>query len=200
MKTKKQAVLLLALLAIVFTTLGFLYVLEVSAQDVSPQASIRLPQRIQYTSKFVCGLGRDVFSNPRESDVLLGFYATVVNIYNPNPVTVTIHKRVVLAYPEGTNPITPTKRFTDTIKSNHAMSVNCKEMVTLLENSGTPVTAEFIEGYLVVDALPTVGTTVILRQLDVDTVHTAGSSTQYLSSIETIHEDGRTVPAGLWPY
>ncbi len=200
MKTKKQAVLLLALLAIVFTTLGFLYVLQVSAQDVSPQASIRLPQRVEYASKFLCGFSSPLVSNPSEPDVVNGYYATVVNIFNPNPVTVTTHKRVVLAYPEGTNPIAPTKRFTDTIKSNHAMSVNCTEIVKLLADSGMPVAAQFIEGYLVVDALPTVGTTVILRQLDVDTVHTTSSANPMVSSIETIHETGRTVPAGLWPY
>ena len=108
-------------------------------------APITLPARWSYAAKFVCGLSPiptipgSVF--PKEPPVKRGNYATVVNIHNTAATDVTILKKVALAAPEkypNTQLIPPTKRFTDKLPSDHAMSVDCDEIVNLLVQNGTP--------------------------------------------------------------
>src|SRR5689334_6242505 len=120
-------------------------------QSAAP-APIQLPQRWSYAAKFVCGLSPTATTAvPREPIVKRGNYATVVNIHNPGATDVTILKKVALAAPEtypDTRLIPPTKRYRDRLPSDHAMSVDCTEIVNLLIQNGTPPTGTFIEGFL----------------------------------------------------
>src|SRR5215471_12969083 len=148
-----------------------------SARAQAPLATpLQLPARWSYAAKFVCGLSSQTTSSPpKEPIVKKGNYATVINIHNPNSTTVGILKKVALAGPErfpSVQLITPTMRFRDTLPSDHAMSVDCTEIVNLLTQNGTPPATSFVEGFLVIDALgsPTAG--VPLPELDVVTVST----------------------------
>ncbi len=207
MKKRMRILMLLALPAILFSLLGFMYVTTATADPASPD-SYQLPQRWEYTAKFLCGSATEVPQGPAQPDVVSGTYATVVNIHNPNAATVTILKKVVVAYPETfpvSTAITPTKRFRDRIQSDFAMSVNCQEIVNLLSLNKTPPTSPFIEGYLVVDALPVAGTAPSLPQLDVDAVYSAAPSTAAggpagVSTTQVDHISGRVLPAGMWPF
>src|SRR5262249_13165095 len=148
-----------------------------SARAQAPLAPpLQLPARWSYAAKFVCGLSpQTTLSAPKEPIVKPGNYATVINIHNPNATPVGILKKVALAAPErfpGTQLITPTMRFRDNLPSDHAMSVDCTEIVNLLTQNGTPPASTFIEGFLVIDAIGLASAGVNLPELDVVTVST----------------------------
>ena len=51
----------------------------------------------QYAAKFVCGVQED----PKLMILARGFYATTINVHNPNPQTVQFRKRLALSIPPG---------------------------------------------------------------------------------------------------
>jgi len=176
------------------------------AQAPAP-APITLPARWSYAAKFVCGLSPFVTnpnSVPKEPAVKKGNYATVVNIHNTTGTDVTILKKVALAAPEtypDTHLIPPTKRFKDRLPSDHAMSVDCTEIVNLLVQNGTPPTGPFIEGFLVVDALGLASTANVLPELDVVAVTTTAiDTTAPVNAIQITPVEGKKLPAGTWAY
>jgi hypothetical protein len=187
---------------------GLINVRPVRAQ-VSDQP-ISLPARYSYAAKFVCGLEPASTQNPpSENPVKMGNYATVINLHNPSARTVGIYKKVALSAPENypnTRVIDPTKRFQDSLLSDHAMSIDCAEIVNLLTLNGTPPTTPFIEGWVVIDSyFPATTTAATAAPLDVFEVTTtsagsaAGAPSPVTSHAVTV-VPGRTLVAGTWPF
>lgn len=177
-------------------------------QTSEPDASITLPARWSYAAKFVCGAqSSPTTSPPSEPPVKAGNYATIINIHNPWATSVTLQKKVALAAPEtypNTHLVDPTKRFQDLLTSDHVMSVDCKEIVNLLTINGTPPTAAFIEGFLVVDSYFPPPATATAAALDVVAITTtsnilAGAVAQ-VTSHDVINVPARSLPAGTWPF
>ena len=179
----------------------------VNAQVAAP-APMTLPARWSYAAKFVCGFSPiptilgGVF--PKEPPVKKGNYATVVNIHNTAATDVKILKKVALAAPEkypNTQLIPPTKRFSDKLPSDHAMSVDCDEIVNLLVQNGTPPAGTFIEGFLVIDAIGLASTANVLPELDVVAVTTtAADPAAAVNAIQITPVDGKKLPAGTWAF
>jgi hypothetical protein len=178
-------------------------------QGTSEQgASISLPARWEYSAKFVCGTQTlPTNTPPAEPPVKTGNYATIINIHNPWATSVTLMKKVALAAPEtfpNTRLIDPTKRFQDTLTSDHVMSVDCKEIVNLLTINGTPPASTFIEGFLVVDSFFPPPATSTAAALDVVTITTTSDAVAGTVSQVTSHDvvvvPGRSLPAGTWPF
>jgi hypothetical protein len=207
MKQQLQFVLVGALAIISLAVVGLTYVHSVKAQ--TPAASITLPARYSYAAKFVCGLEpATTHTLPAEPPVKPGNYATVINLHNPWATSVTIQKKVALAAPEtypNTRLIDPTRRFQDTLTSDHAMSIDCAEIVNLLALNGTPTAAPFIEGWVVVDSYFPTGTATA-APLDVFEITTtsAGPTPTGAPTPVNSHEvtvvPGRSLPAGTWPF
>jgi hypothetical protein len=186
-----------------------------SLVDVCPvkaqaaEAAITLPARFSYAAKFVCGLQTKTTSNPpAEPPVKMGNYATVVNLHNPWATTVQLLKKVALAAPEtfpNTPIINPTRRFPDNLPSDHAMSIDCTEIVHLLTLNGTPPTTTFIEGWVVIDSFFPTTSAPGAAALDVFEVTTtsegsAAGATSPVNSHEVTVVPGRSLPAGTWPF
>jgi hypothetical protein len=189
--------------------LGLSYVHNVKAQ--TPEASITLPARFSYAAKFVCGFEPPTTATtpPAEPPVKTGNYATVINLHNPWATTVTILKKVAIAAPErfpNTRLIDPTKRFQDTLTSDHGMSIDCTEIVNLLTLNGTAPTTSFIEGWVVIDSFFPTTPTPTAAQLDVIEVTTtsngpsAAGAPSPVNSHEVTVVPGRSLPAGTWPF
>lgn len=195
---RRTRILIVLGLAVILLTSGLLYAREVIADS---QASINLPARWSYAAKFVCGYQQQAATPPNELAVKPGNYATSINLHNPGQRTVNLWKKVVVSYPErwpNSTRITPTKRFTDTLYSDHAMYVDCTEIVNLLTLNGTTPSSTFLEGFVVIDAA--IGTAAP-AELDVFGVYTtASSSGSTVNSIEIVPVIGRRLPAGTWPY
>jgi hypothetical protein len=186
-------------------TAGVIPAQAAQAESAAPP-SITLTARIEYSAKFVCGLQPPGTPNqpPSEPPVKPGNYASVINIHNPWSSTVSILKKVAVASPEtypNTKLITPTKRFSDRLLSDHAMSVDCTEIVNLLKLNGTPAMGTFVEGFLVIDSFFPAGSAGGDAALDVVAVTTTA---QDLNSPVNSHEvtivPGRSLPAGTWPF
>lgn len=201
MNKQRQILLRGALVVIVLVALSLAHVHNAKAQT-------RLPARFSYAAKFVCGLqAATTGSPPAESPVQSGNYATVINLHNPSAMTVHILKKVVLASPETsphTEPITPTKRFQDTIQSDHGMSIDCTEIVNLLKQNGTAPTASFIEGWLVVDSFSPRSSGAgppVAAPLDVTEITTtASAASSPINSHAVTIVPGRQLQAGTWPF
>ena len=107
-------------------------------------------------------------------------------------------------YPQ-TTLIDPTKRFADKLTSDHTMSVDCREIVNLLTQNGTPPVGSFIEGFLVVDAYLSATGANTAAVLDVTAVtttsntSTAGTPAQ-VTSHRVVTVPGRSLRAGAWPF
>lgn len=191
-----RAIRCLALTQSVFA--GMIFVNCAVAQPIT------LPARVSYAAKFVCGFSQaTTTAPPSEPAVKRGNYATVINIHNPWATDVSIMKKVALAAPErypNTVLVPPTKRFQDRLISDHAMAVDCQEIVNLLTINGTPPAGTFIEGYVVIDSFFPTGATGS-ADLDVVTVtSTAPSPTTTVNSHEITPVVGRKLPAGVWPF
>ena len=206
---KKQLQILLggAFAIITLVAAGLIYIHNVKAQSAA--TPITLPARFSYAAKFVCGFeAPTTHTPPAEPPVKTGNYATVINLHNPWATTVTILKKVALAAPEtfpNTRLIDPTKRFPDSLTSDHGMSIDCTEIVNLLTLNGTPPAAPFIEGWVVVDSFFPTGTATAaaLDVIEVTTTANGPSSTTAANPVNS-HEvtvvPGRSLPAGTWPF
>jgi hypothetical protein len=177
-----------------------------NAQVAAP-APMTLPARWSYAAKFVCGYSpvpTILGSVPKEPPVKKGNYATVVNIHNTAATDISILKKVALAAPEkypNTQLIPPTKRFSDKLPSDHAMSVDCTEIVNLLVQNGTPPAGTFIEGFLVIDALGLASTGNVLPELDVVAVTTTAVDTAAaVNAIQITPVEGKKLAAGIWAF
>jgi len=179
------------------------------AQGTSqPDASITLPARWEYAAKFACGVqSTPTTSPPVEPPVKVGNYATIVNIHNPWATSVILQKKVALAAPEtypNTRLVDPTKRFQDSLTSDHVMSVDCQEIVNLLTLNGTPPTSTFIEGFLVVDSYfppPANSTAAALDVVAITTTSDAiAGAVPQVTSHDVVNVPGRSLPAGTWPF
>ena len=207
---RRNQILIAAGLVLVLIAAGILYVNAVSAQE-GVQA-YDLPARFSYAAKFVCGYQATptVGNPPSEPPVKKGNYATVINIHNPYNQKVELLKKVVVpAFERHTKDTTitpnkpPTQRFKDGLRPDFALSVDCAEIVNLLNLNQTPPVGGFIEGYVVIDSYfpATAGSAAAPANVDVQAVYTvAGNTDTGASGIEVNDVKGRRLPAGVWPY
>jgi hypothetical protein len=194
--------------SLLFTGLAVTAILTVPRAQAQLPPPYKLTPRFSYAAKFVCGLSpaSTNLKPPQEPEVKPGNYATIINIHNPWPTDVALLKKVVLAAPErfpNTQIAQPSKRFPDRLPSDHALSVDCSEIVNLLTLSPVPIPGPFIEGFVVIDsffAAPPAGTD---PSADVDVVAvttTAASATGTVNSHDVTTVPGRKLPAGTWPF
>ena len=94
-----------------------------------------------------------------------GFYATTINIHNPNNKEVRFYKKLALTYPpreQKAGKIMPIG--IDSLKYDEALKVDCEEVKKNLFEGNFPT--PYIEGYVVIQSP---------RSLDVDGVYTSAS-------------------------
>jgi hypothetical protein len=157
--------------AIVLAACMLLPAVGVAAGDEDEGAGKEFPYR--YGAQFTCGMAKQHSGG----QLTFGKYATQINMQNWHGKGVKLRKKVALTYPprmenqgKASEWIGPEK-----IKPNHAMSVDCEEIVgsgkfdseffdelPILGNGDEPT---FYTGYLIIQSN---------RSLNVTTVHTAG--------------------------
>lgn len=115
----------------------------------------------EYTAKFVCGVQND----PKEMRLARGFYATTINIHNPNRQETTFFKKLALTYPppeQRAGRIVPIGL--DSLKDDEALKVDCVDIEKNLFRGAFPT--PYIEGYIVIQSP---------RSLDVAGVYTSAA-------------------------
>ena len=122
--------------------------------------------KYQYAAKLVCGPQK----NSMDMRLARGFYATTVNLHNPNPEPVLLSKQVALAYPpEEQDQGELLHLGSDLLDPERALKTDCEDIRKRLFPVGFP--AAYIEGWVRIESN---------EQLDVSGVYTTA----------TIGEDG----------
>jgi hypothetical protein len=138
---------------------------------------------VEYSAKFLCGLVEGA-APLTSAPVRPGIYDTSINIHNPqffpasNLSNLTFVKKVVLSLPEGEKMIQPSAFRHDTLPADFAERVDCKLIREMLGPAGT---AQFVEGYVVIIALPSRAGGP--NELDVTGVYTVTASPKDQQSI-----------------
>lgn len=103
--------------------------------------------RFNYAAKIICGLQND----PNDMRLARGFYATAINIHNPNNFDVKFFKKLALTYPpkeQKPGEIMPIAF--DTLKPDEALKVDCMDIQRELFPNGFPT--HYIKGFVVIQS------------------------------------------------
>lgn len=121
----------------------------------------KAPVVFEYAAKIICGLQQD----PQNMRLARGFYATAVNIHNPNDQTIQFFKKLALTFPpEEQRPGQVIPIAEDELGSDEALEVDCMDIQQELFPNGFP--APYIKGFVVIQSP---------QSLDVVAVHTTAS-------------------------
>jgi len=115
----------------------------------------------EYAAKFICGVQHKTTS----MRLARGFYATIVNIHNPNADVARLRDKIALAFPPaniGPGQILPIGE--QSLKYDEAMSIDCDYVKRNIFSGQFP--GDYIDGYLVIQSN---------KSLDVDAVHTTAN-------------------------
>lgn len=101
----------------------------------------------EYSAKVVCGMQDD----SQEMRLARGFYATTINIHNPENDDVRFFKKLALTYPpEGQQPGKIVPIGMDSLRDDEALKVDCVELEKTVFKGKFPT--PYIEGYLVIQS------------------------------------------------
>jgi hypothetical protein len=113
----------------------------------------------EYVAKLVCGLQRD----PRDMRLARGFYATTINIHNPNDHEVAFFKKLAFTFPpEEQRPGDIKDIGEHVLRPDEALAVDCMDIQRQLGRFPTP----YIEGFVVIQSR---------ESLDVSAVYTSAA-------------------------
>lgn len=102
----------------------------------------------EYTSKIICGFQRD----PKNMMLARGFYATAINIHNPNQKGVKIHKKLALTFPPGgQRPGQIMSIGNDKLKYDEALETDCEHIRSKLFQDRFP-SPGYIKGFVVIQS------------------------------------------------
>jgi serine protease len=104
-----------------------------------------LTARFEYSAKLVCGLQKD----PASMRLTRGYYATAINVHNPQDNAIGFKKKIALSVPPGDQrpgKILPT--LEDKLGPDEALSIDCDDLAKRYFDGQLP--ASFIEGFVVI--------------------------------------------------
>lgn len=124
--------------------------------------AVRLPE-FEYAAKIVCGLQRD----PKDMRLTRGFYATTINIHNPNESTVKFFKKLALSYPP---PAQKPGRIMpigdDALRPDEALKTDCVDLQRRLFPNGFPT--PYIEGFVIIQSPESLDVTGVYTSASID--------------------------------
>jgi hypothetical protein len=121
------------------------------------------PQPMKYAAKLICGLQRD----GKDMRLARGFYATTINVHNPNRQPVTFRKRLALTFPpEEQRPGKVIPIAKDKLGPDQALKVDCLDIRHRVFPNGFPT--PYIEGYVVLDSTDVLNVTGVYTTAGLD--------------------------------
>jgi hypothetical protein len=145
------------------------------------------PPLIQYAAKFSCGQVVPVAGGAGDADVVLGVYATSINIHNSQAKrAVKFRKKIVVANREGANPGKIVAKD-DLLDPDAAEYVDCVTIYRLLDANPTT----HIEGFVVLQVPVTTGQPVLT--LDVVGKYSARPLNGQVSSFDVVVYDAKRI-------
>lgn len=120
--------------------------------------------RFEYAAKLVCGLQK----NPRDMRLARGFYATAINLHNPNREPALLRKKLALTFPpEEQQPGKVLPIAVDKLVHDEALETDCMDIRRRLFPNGFPT--PYIKGFVVIQSE---------QSLDVTAVYTSTALTE----------------------
>lgn len=120
--------------------------------------------RYEYAAKLICGLQKD----PRDMRLARGFYATAINIHNPDREPALLRKKLALTFPpEEQRPGKVLPIAEDKLGYDEALETDCLDIQRRLFPNGFPT--PYIKGFVVVQSD---------TSLDVTAVYTSTALTE----------------------
>lgn len=117
----------------------------------------------EYAAKLICGLQR----MSKNMILARGFYATAINIHNPNSRVVEFRKKLALTFPpEGQKPgkVMPIAR--DKLGPDEALEIDCKDIQRKLFPNGFP--RPYIKGFVVIQSTDSLDVTAVYSTAGLD--------------------------------
>ena len=131
----------------------------------------------KYAAKLICGLQDD----PENTRLARGFYATAINIHNPNAETVKLRKSLSLTFPPSRqNPGKVIHIGVDKLKEDQALEVDCVDIHERLFPNGFP--QPYIKGFVNITSN---------HSLDVTAVYSTRALDQKVCCDKTRPDDGK---------
>lgn len=110
----------------------------------------------EYAAKLVCGLQKD----PQEMRLARGFYATAINLHNPNQDTVQFRKKLALTFPpEEQKPGKVIPIAEDKLGHDEALEVDCMDIQRELFPNGFPT--PYIQGFVIIQSTHSLDVTAV---------------------------------------
>ena len=139
------------------------------------------PTTFEYAAKFICGLQKD----PEDPRLTRGFYATEINIHNPNEHEVKFKKKLALTYPpEAQKPGKIYRISEDVLRPDEALAVDCGDVKRRLFPGGLP--APYIIGFIVIESPASLDVTAVYTVAALD--RAGNVATQSGIDVEQIRE------------
>ena len=135
----------------------------------------------EYAAKIICGMQRE----PKDMRLAKGFYATAINIHNPNRAEALIRKKLALTYPPGEQApgkVVPYGR--DKLGYGQALETDCVDVQQRVFARGFPT--PYIKGFVVVQSTQSLDVTGVYTTIEVDSNGRIGSDNDI--DVEQIRE------------
>jgi hypothetical protein len=158
------------------TFIGFAWVigLLLTGSPVQAQAPVETTITNTYAAKFICGVQRDP-SIKLVPDAQAGHYSTKINVHNNTGIDIKFRKKVI-QLKGGQNPTPPAFAIFESLKSDYAMEVVCRDIYGHLNIPIPPdvdVIPPYIEGFVIFEvAFTPVPTNPPDDPLDVEGIYT----------------------------
>jgi hypothetical protein len=134
----------------------------------------------EYAAKLVCGLQRD----PKNMELAKGFYATAINIHNPNRENAVFRKKLALTHPpEKQAPGKVLEIAIDKLGYDEALETSCTDISQRVFDGNLPT--PYIKGFVVIQSTHSLDVTGVYSSLEVDE---SGIGTQNSIDVEQIRE------------
>lgn len=139
-------------------------------------------EQFEYTAKLVCGLQKD----PENMRLARGFYATAINIHNPQEENVSFSKKLALTFPpdeQKPGEVRPIAK--DELGPDEALEVDCIDIQRRLYADGFPPPG-YIKGFVVIRSRQSLDVTAVYTAAGLDR---AGRGVEHSSiDVEQVHE------------
>ena len=117
----------------------------------------------EYAAKLVCGLQKD----PKGMRLARGFYATAVNIHNPNAKAVKLKKKLALTFPpKEQRPGKVMPIGTDKLGPDQALEVDCEDIQSKLFPNGFE--ESYIKGFVIIQSTASLDVTAVYTTASLD--------------------------------
>jgi hypothetical protein len=150
---------------------------------LAPEVSALAEGRFEYAAKIICGAQKD----PANTRLARGFYATAVNVRNPNRDASEFDKKLALTFPPDEQKPGEVMQIAvgDRLEPDQALEVDCIDVQRRLFPDGFPDPG-YIKGYIIIESNHALDVTAVYSSATLDQDGGAGDHSSI--DVERVYE------------